>query len=157
MKLQKNIEEKRFKPYAAAYLVLIKDKKILLSLRFNTGYQDGNYSLVSGHFNGGETAKECIIREAKEESDIRVDSKNLKVVHIMHRYRPAREYLDIYLRAEKWSGKIRNMEVDKCHGLDWFDMDNLPDNIAPEIRQALKNIKKHLHYSEIGWKTRNNK
>lgn len=150
----KSTGERRFRPYAATYLVLIKDKKILLSCRINTGYQDGNYSLVSGHFNGAETAKECIIREAEEEAGIHVHSKDLEVAHVMHRYRPAREYFDIYLRAEKWSGKIKNLETDRCSGLKWFNVDSLPENTVPEIKLALMNITKGICYGEIGWETR---
>ena len=37
---------------SAVYLVLIEDGKILLSRRFNTGFEDGNYSLPSGHLDG---------------------------------------------------------------------------------------------------------
>ncbi|MFA6382261.1 MAG: NUDIX domain-containing protein [Candidatus Buchananbacteria bacterium] len=144
-------EKERFKPYAAAYLVLIKDGQVLLMKRANTGYQDGNYGLVSGHFDGGETAKQCIIREAKEEAGITVFPEDLKVTHVMHRYRPAREYFDIYLGTGKWSGEITNMEQDKCDELKWFKIDDLPENLIPEIKLALENIKNNIHYGEFGW------
>ena len=54
----------------AAYLVLIKEKKILLLRRFNTGYEDGNYSFIAGHVEKSESFTACIIREAKEEANI---------------------------------------------------------------------------------------
>jgi 8-oxo-dGTP pyrophosphatase MutT (NUDIX family) len=144
-------EKERFKPYAAAYLVLVKDGQVLLLRRYNTGYQDGNYSLVAGHLEGGETTKQCIIREAKEEAGISLNSEDLEVVHVMHRLRPAREYFDFYLRAEKWTGEIINMEPDKCDELRWCDLGNLPDNMLPEVKLALENIAKGEHYGEIGW------
>jgi 8-oxo-dGTP pyrophosphatase MutT (NUDIX family) len=144
-------DKERFKPYAATYLVLIKDGKVLLMQRANTGYQDGNYGLVSGHFDGGETAKQCIIREAKEEAGITVSPEDLEVVHIMHRYWPEREYFDVYLRAEKWSGEITNMEHNKCDGLRWFKIDDLPKNLIPELKFALENIKNNAPYGEFGW------
>ena len=89
----------RFKIYTATYLVLIKDKNILLSKRINTGYQDGNYSLVSGHFEEGETAKQCIIRESLEEANIKIKPDDLTVKHIIHRYSTDRTYIDFYLTA----------------------------------------------------------
>ena len=144
-------KKERFKPYAAAYLVLIKDGQVLLLRRFNTGYQDGNYSLIAGHLDGGEKTKQCIIREASEEAGIKVSPEDLDVVHVMHRYRPDREYFDIYLCAEKWAGEIANMEPDKCDELKWYDMDSLPDNILPEVKLALENINKNVHYGEFGW------
>ncbi len=144
-------EKERFKPYVAAYLALIKDGQVLLLRRFNTGYQDGNYSLVAGHLDGGETTKQCIIREAGEEAGIVVSPENLEVVHTMHRLAPDREYFDFYLRAEKWTGDITNMEPDKCDELKWYRMDDLPDNVLPAVKLALENINNNVHYSEFGW------
>jgi len=141
----------RFKIFIAAYLVLIKDGQILLSKRANTGYQDGNFGLVSGHFDGAETAKQCIAREAKEEVGITIKPDNLKVVHVMHRYRPEREYIDIYLESSVWDKKLKNMEPHKCEGIEWFPIEELPDNTIPEIKLALDNIKKKSFYGEIGW------
>ncbi|MBP6925920.1 MAG: NUDIX domain-containing protein [Candidatus Pacebacteria bacterium] len=145
-------KKEKFKPYAAAYLVLIKDGQVLLLRRFNTGYQDGNYSLVAGHLDGGETTKQCIIREAREEAGIIVHSEDLEVVHVMHRLAPDREYFDIYLRAEKWTGEITNMEPDKCDELIWCNTEHLPDNMLPEVKLALENINEGMHYGEFGWK-----
>jgi 8-oxo-dGTP diphosphatase len=57
-------EAQRFKIFIAAYLVLEDNGKLLLHKRANSGYEDGNYSLVAGHLDGAETAKHSIIREA---------------------------------------------------------------------------------------------
>lgn len=143
--------EERFKPYASAYLVLVNDEKILLLRRYNTGYQDGNYSLVSGHFEGGETAAQCIAREALEESGITIEVNDLKVVSVIHRLSTDREYFDVFVNTNKWSGEIINMEPNKCDELKWFELNNLPDNIVPEVKMALNNINNDIHYSEIGW------
>ncbi|HLC70074.1 MAG TPA: NUDIX domain-containing protein [Patescibacteria group bacterium] len=144
-------EKERFKPYVAAYLVLVKNGRVLLLRRFNTGYQDGNYSLVAGHLDGGETTKQCIIREASEEAGIVVRPEDLEVVHTMHRLAPDREYFDFYLRAEKWTGDITNMEPDKCDELKWCQIDDLPSNVLPAVKLALGNINNNVHYSEFGW------
>src|SRR3989338_3485313 len=144
-------KKEKFKPYAAAYLVLVKNGRVLLLRRFNTGYQDGNYSLVAGHLDGGETTKQCIIREASEEAGIVVRPEDLEVVHTMHRLAPDREYFDFYLRAEKWTGDITNMEPDKCDELKWCQIDDLPSNVLPAVKLALGNINKNVHYGEFGW------
>jgi len=145
------VNGERFKPYAAAYLVLVNAGQVLLLRRFHTGYQDGNYGLVAGHLDGGETARQCIVREAREEAGITVRPEDLEVVHVMHRFRPDREYFDIYLRTEQWTGDITNMEPNKCDELRWWRMGDLPDNMVPEVRRALENIGKHVHYGEFGW------
>ena len=56
---------------------------ILLAKRLNTGWMDGNYSVVAGHLDGNETFLQAIVREAKEESGIDLDGKNLQAVHVM--------------------------------------------------------------------------
>lgn len=144
-------KKERFKFYVAVYLVLIKNEQILLLRRYNTNYQDGNYSLVSGHLDGGETTKHGIIREAKEEAGIVLNPDDLEVVHVMHRLTPIREYFDIFLNAKKWSGDIINMEPDKCDELKWHKLENLPNNMVPEVKLALENIDKRLYYGEFGW------
>lgn len=144
-------KKERFRIYIAAYLVLTKDGQILLLRRANTGYQDGNYSLVAGHLDGAETAKQCIIREAEEEAGIKMKPANLAVVHVMHRYRVDREYIDIYLKTNTWEGKVVNNEPKKCDELRWYSLDKLPENILPEVKLALENINKKIFYGEIGW------
>lgn len=141
----------KFRAYVAAYLVLEKGGQTLLLRRFNTGYQDGNYSLVAGHLDGQETAEQCIIREAEEEAGIELRPDDLDVVHVMHRLSPDREYFDIYVRAKVCGGEITNKEPNKCDDLRWFPSEDLPLNILPEVKCALENINQSVHYSEIGW------
>jgi 8-oxo-dGTP pyrophosphatase MutT (NUDIX family) len=141
----------RFKPYAAAYLVLVQSDTVLLLRRFNTGYQDGKYSLVAGHLDGGETAVQCIIREAKEEVGIVVRPQDIEVVHVMHRLNPYREYFDVYLRTSKWTGDVANVEPDKCSELRWSNKNELPNDTLPEVKHALECISENVHYSEFGW------
>ena len=146
--------KERHKVIPASYLVLIKNGKILLQRRFNTGYEDGKYSMVAGHVDKGETFTRCIIRETEEESGMILKTENLKVAHIMCRNSGTEENnerVDIFFVAEKWYGKIENREPHKCDDLSWFDLDNLPANIIPYIKQAIDYIKNKVFYSEHGW------
>jgi hypothetical protein len=43
------------------------------------------------------------------------------------------------------------MEPHKCDDLNWFEMDRLPDNTIPYIRQAIDCFRKGVFYSEHGW------
>ena len=148
------MKTKRHKILPASYLILLKDKKVLLLRRFNTGYEDGNYSMVAGHVESGETFTECIIREAKEEAGILLQPEDLKVVHIMHRNSGTaenNERIDVFFLAEQWDGDITNTEPHKCDDLSWFDVENLPNNIIPYVDKVLKEIKNKICYSEYGW------
>ncbi len=141
----------RFKIYIAAYLVLQKDDQILFHKRKNSGYMDGYYSLVAGHLDGAETAKQAIIRETQEEAGIALQEEDLQVTHVSHRFGSHREYIDIYLTANKWKGQITNLEPDKCDGLEWFSLEQFPEKIVPEVREVLSHIQKNKFYSDVGF------
>jgi ADP-ribose pyrophosphatase YjhB (NUDIX family) len=149
-----SIIKERFKIIPAVYLVLKKDEKILLSRRYNTGHEDGNYSLIAGHLEGNESFRQAMAREAKEEAGLVLNFNDLKVAHITHKRKMAgydSERIDIFLIADKWKGKIKNMELDKCDDLKWFSMDNLPKNTVSYIEHALKQIEENKFYSEFGF------
>ena len=151
------MSRERFKITPASYLVLEKDGKVLLLRRFNTGYEDGKYSLVAGHLDGQETFRQAMAREAREEAGIILNPNDLQTVHVMHRITDfsdvdLRERVDVFIKAEKWDGKIRNMEPRKCDDLSWFPLNALPENTIPYIRQALECIARGVTYSEFGWK-----
>ena len=149
------MEKERHQNIPASYLTLIKDNKILLLKRFNTGYEDGNYSMIAGHLDPSETFTKCIIREAEEEAGIIIKPEHLQVAHVMHRDSGAaenNERVDIFFIAEEWGGEIINKEPHKCDDLSWFDLDNIPENVIPYIKQAIERIRNKTYYSEHGWK-----
>lgn len=43
------MSNERFKMHTTVALLLIKNNKVLLMKRCNTGYMDGYYGMVSGH------------------------------------------------------------------------------------------------------------
>ena len=144
--------KERHKIIPSSYLVLMKDGKVLLLRRYNTGYEDGNYGLPAGHGEKDESFTDTVIREIKEEIGINLKPGDCKVAHIMHRYcGENNERVDAFFTAEKYGGEIKNMEPNKCDDLSWYDLNNLPKNIIPYIRQALECINKKIFYSEFGW------
>lgn len=112
---------------------------------------------MAGHVEQGETAKEALVREAKEESGLKVKISDLKLVHIMHRKGPNNERVDFFFKAQKWQGEPKIMELDRCDDMDWFDLDNLPSNTIDYIKKAIKHIGQKQIYSEFGWKGQNEK
>ncbi len=143
--------KERFRVIPAVYLFLIKNNKVLLLLRKNTGFKDGNYGLVSGHLESNETIMEAMIRETKEEAGIDIDLDNLNLKHILNRQELGNERIDFFFSATDWSGKIVNNEPDKCDGLEWFDLNSLSNNIIDYVKQALKDIKNKKIYRETNF------
>jgi len=148
-KQTKEIKE-RFKQIATSHLFLVRDNKILLLRRFNTGYEDGKYSVVAGHIEGNETARQTMVREAYEEAGIKIDIDDLEAIHVMHR-NEGEERVDFFFTTEKWSGEPEIREPDKCDDLGWFELDNLPENTIPYIKKAIECFLNNKLYSEHGW------
>ncbi len=134
----------------AAFLILRDGDKVLLQRRFNTGYADGQYSLVAGHVDEGETFTQAIIREAREEANLELEE--VQMVHMMHRKgEDGSERTDAFFVADKWSGEIKNLESHKCDDLNWFELSNLPENTLDYIKIVLGLIQEGVFYSEFGW------
>ena len=140
--------KERFKIVPSVYLILMKDNKILLSRRYNTGYFDDHYSFPAGHLDGGETLKQAMIREASEEIGIPLGSDDLELVHTMNRKMENNERVDFFFVAKQWRGEPKIMETDKCDDLDWFELNKLPENIIPYIKQAIDSFLNNIIYSE---------
>ena len=141
--------KERFMLRAAVYLMLIKNNDILLLRRYNTGWQDGKYSLVAGHLDKGETIARAMIREAQEEANITLQEKVIQVVHTIHRTDEDAEYIDFFLTANTWQGDIKNLELNKCDELAWYPLDNLPINTLPYIKHAIQCYQNNIIFSEF--------
>ncbi len=139
-----------FTMVVAVHLFLLRDGRVLLLRRYNTGYEDGWYSVVAGHVDGGEEIKDAMIREAREEAGIVIAPENVAVVGVMHR-RSAEERIDFFLAARCWAGEVTNREPDKCDELAWFDLDALPANVIPYVRRALDNYHEDRWFDSFGW------
>ncbi len=148
--------KQRFKLIPAVYLVLKRDNSILLLRRHNTGYRDGNYSLIAGHLDGDESLTAALAREAREEAGILINPEDLTFVHLMHLRSEIPnstddERMTIYFTTDRYEGTLCNAEPHKCDDLRWFAHSELPSNIIPHVRYALEKIERGIAYSEFGW------
>ena len=146
-----SMKRERFQAPVAVHLFLLRDDEVLLLQRANTGYEDGNYSVIAGHIDGGEPIKDAMIREAREEAAIEIEADDLDVAGVMHQRDPLEEYIDFFLVARRWQGEIRNQEPHKCSDLAWFPLDHLPPNVIPYVRQALVNYQRGIWFDSFGW------
>jgi len=145
------VETKRMGTYVSAYLILRKKEEILLLLRQNTGYCDGQWGVVMGHVEEGEPATLGMVREAYEEAGLNLLPSQLKIVHIMHRKTPDRLNMDVFFECPTWDGQAINKEPQKCAGLQLFPSSKLPSNTMDYILGALRSIQNGEFYSEWGW------
>lgn len=135
----------------SVHLLLIKENKILLMRRKDTGFADGFYSMPAGKLEPKESVENAIIREVKEEINIDIKNETLKAIQVMNRNGIDRERIDYFFTVDRWNGEIKNNEPNKCDDLKWFDINNLPENTIPYIKEAVINYNKKINFSLFGW------
>jgi 8-oxo-dGTP pyrophosphatase MutT (NUDIX family) len=138
----------RFTLPAAVFLLLLKEDKVLLIRRKNTGWCDGDYDLVAGHIDGGEHLTTALIREAQEEVGISMSADDARFVHLTHCV-GGKEYLYIAFEVKKWRGEPTIREPENHDDLRWFPLSALPPNITPGARTVLSGYTSGNTYSEL--------
>jgi 8-oxo-dGTP diphosphatase len=145
---------KRFTLPATAILLLIKDNRILLCRRYNTGWEDGKYGFMAGHIDGNESFRQALCREAKEELGITIQPDDVEFVHGLHARadnRGAGEYMYMFFTASVWQGEPKVCEPDKCDDARWFPLDGLPSNLVVNTQMVIEAYHDKVYYSESGF------
>ena len=132
------------------HLLFFRENQILLLRRFNTGYRDGEYSVPAGHLDGNETVMAAAAREAKEEIGVEFEAGAGAFSSVMHRTEDD-ERVDFFVHVRRWRGEPVNAEPDKCDQVCWVEVNNLPLNTIPYVRQAIQNHLNRVRFDEFGW------
>jgi 8-oxo-dGTP pyrophosphatase MutT (NUDIX family) len=132
------------------HLLFFRGNQILLLRRFNTGYRDGEYSVPAGHLDGNETVMAAAAREAGEEIEVQIEAGEMAFSSVMHR-NEGDERVDFFMHVRRWRGEPVNVETDKCDELRWTDVNDLPMNTIPYVRQAIQNHLNRVKFDEFGW------
>lgn len=134
---------------ASVYILLERDDKMLMLRRYNTGFSDGQYSLIAGHVEKRESFKDAAIRELYEEVGINIQKNDLQFFHVMHRSTKLEERVDVFFSIT-WDEKIVNMEPSKCDDLIWVESNKLPKNSLDYVAYAVQCRNNNVQISE--WK-----
>jgi len=132
------------------HLLFFREDQVLLIRRFNTGYRDGEYSVPAGHLDGNETVIAAAAREAGEEIGVQIEAGEMAFSSVMHR-NEGDERVDFFVHVRKWHGEPVNAETDKCDELRWTEVNDLPMNTIPYVRQAIQNHLNRVKFDEFGW------
>lgn len=142
-----------YRSYADVFLLLVRDGRVLLALRENTGYADGQWNLPSGKLEADEDLAAAAAREAREEVGLRLAPAGLRLVTVVHHRNPGEQpRLGFFFAAEDWSGEPRNAEPHKCGGLGWYPLDALPANTVPYTSAGVRQFLRGESYGRHGWK-----
>ena len=133
---------------ASVFILLLRENQICLLRRFQTGHEDGNYSLPAGHVEDNESILGAAIREAQEEVGVKINPKRMHLRHVMRRFEPGNDRIDFFFVTEKWVGSVRNAEPEKCDEVIWTDMNDLPENTVTYIREFIEHFKREVFFSD---------
>ena len=132
------------------FLLFVRDARVLMALRENTGYADGQWNLPSGKVEPGEELLAAAVREAREEVAVVVTAARLAtVVHVQRQAETPR--VGFFFEAESWHGEPANAEPHKCGGLRWVPLDALPDNTVPYTTAGVTQYRKGTTYGHLTW------
>ncbi|SEG58331.1 NUDIX domain-containing protein [Actinacidiphila yanglinensis] len=138
------------------HLILLRGEEVLLSRRHGTGYADGLLHAPSGHLEDGEDVRSGMLRETREEIGLELAPGDLEAALVMqHRSPEGRARIGWFFVARRAAGDAEpvNREPDKCSGLGWYPLDELPDDMVAYCRAAIDGYRAghrfllHLHES----------
>ena len=128
-------------------VMIVEDNKILLGHRVekaeDTGgiYEPDCWTLPGGKQEYEETMVEAAIRECKEETNL--DISDLIVFTASDSFQPDRHYVTINFITASYSGELKIMEPEKIDKWEWFDINELPQNIyTPSKNMITEYIKR---------------
>lgn len=130
--------EKRRNPYPTVDIIVEKNDGVVLIRRKNPPY---GWALPGGFIEYGESAEEAAVREAKEETNLEIDLKELFHVYSAPDRDPRFHTISIVFIA-KGSGKLK--AGDDAGDARVFYEGNLPENIAFDHRKILNHYFRYI-------------
>lgn len=141
----------RFKLTGDVHLLLLDaEDRMLFGRRQNTGFEDGAWHVPSGHLEAGESVVQALVREAKEETGIRILPEDVEFAHVMHNSSGGGRAA-FFFTVRRWDGTPENREPDKCGELAWFAPDAWPGHLTTYCRVALEHAAAGEPFSVFGW------
>jgi 8-oxo-dGTP pyrophosphatase MutT (NUDIX family) len=121
-------------------LLVVRNGRIMLHERANTGYGDGAYEPPSGQLADRETIVEAAVRVAWAQAGIAVGAENVSLAHVMHDV-CGRGRIAFFLTVSGWRGEC------SVPGTRWFPLADLPTNMLDRARVALRNCAEGMRFS----------
>jgi len=137
------MDEKQ-KPKVGVGLMLLKDGKILLGRRHEDAekassdlHGEGTWTMPGGKIDFYETLIDGICREVLEETSIKINKDNLKVISVADEIVPDNHYVTIGFLCEEFEGEAQTLEPDEITEWKWFGLNNLPEKVFPPSQKMV--------------------
>ncbi|OGH84782.1 MAG: DNA mismatch repair protein MutT [Candidatus Magasanikbacteria bacterium RIFOXYC12_FULL_32_21b] len=124
-------------PQAGLGTFIIRENKILFGKRKNS-HGSGQWGLTGGHLEFGESWEECAIREAMEETGLKLE--NVEYFAVTNDVMPEdnKHYLTIFMRTKYTGGEAQLLEPDKFEEWRWCTWDDLPSPLFKPLENLIK-------------------
>jgi 8-oxo-dGTP diphosphatase len=137
------------------FLLLTRANEVLLALRQDTGFADGQWNLPSGKVDHGESVVAAVIREAYEEVGMCLDEDDVKctaTVQCRNSDKDVRVGFFFRVELKDHAGATPyNAEPHKCAKIAWYPMDMLPGNTMQYSALGVSLYKRGEDFGLIGW------
>jgi 8-oxo-dGTP diphosphatase len=113
------------RPKVGVGVLIFKNGKALL-LKRKGAHGEGSWCYPGGHMEFGESFFNTAIREAEEESGLKVKNPRFLCITNDIFEIEKKHYITIFVVADYVSGEAKIMEKDRCTDIGWFEFDKLP-------------------------------
>ena len=138
--------------FLSAIYMIIKNEKgeILFQRRCGSKLWPDFLGLPAGHVDRGEDVYQALVREAREELNIDINSKDIEDTFVVNRVnKNLKPYYDVYFVIKNYKGIIKINEPNKCQELKWVLLDNMPEDVIEFEKIVLDNYEKGIKFSSI--------
>jgi len=129
-------------------VLVVHENKILLEKRRDCSL----WGCPGGRIEPGENISQTAIRETKEETNVDIKVERVFAIYSDPQYGSIRNFVgdgapkqivDIYLLASPLSFEIK--KSDESLDVDFFELDKIPSDIVPFIKELIRDYKKDPH------------
>jgi 8-oxo-dGTP diphosphatase len=125
-------------PRVGVATIVTDGTKLLLGYR-KSELGKNTWGLPGGKLDFGEDLKDCAARELKEETNLTTTTDNLYHVGVTNAiFDNETHYITVIYHAIYCVGKIKVLEPDKCEKWEWFEYNNLPENLFLPLKNFVK-------------------
>lgn len=139
------------RPGVGVGVMILKDNQILLGLRNPDKVKaigeiqgQGTWTMPGGKVEYMERLEDAAKRELEEETSLK--ATELELYCISDDITETAHYVTIGFIANKYEGQVKTMEPETILEWQWFDLENLPENLYEPSRKCIKKYKKGLIY-----------